>query len=184
MLSDLQKRKLTVGFNTYDTDGNGVIEEQDFVERAAKVVAARNAGPGTKIYDWAYNKWMKEWGRLQSLADANQDNIVSLDEWFAFHEAELDLDFPYWRKPEEDGVTFTEFVFKIIDLDDDGEISWKEYSLFLNAYGIDWDLHQEIFDKLDLNGDGIVSQDEFIILADQFFGDDPDAPGNWILGSY
>ncbi len=58
MLSDLQQRKLTVAFNTYDTDGNGVLEEQDFVQRAAKVVAARNAGPGSPTYDWAYNKWM------------------------------------------------------------------------------------------------------------------------------
>lgn len=187
MLSDLQKRKLTVAFNTYDTDGNGVIEKQDFVERVAKVVAPRNAGPGSEIYDWAYNKWMKEWGRLQSLADTNQDNVVSLDEWFIFHERELQLEppeLPYWLKPEEDGLTFAEFIFDIIDLNGDGEIARKEHSLFLNAYGIDWDLHQEIFDKLDLNGDGILSRDEWIVLVDQVFRDDPDAPGNWLLGPY
>ena len=187
MLSELQKRKLTVVFNTYDTDGNGVLEEQDFVQRVAKVVAPRNAEPGSPTYDWAYNKWMKEWGRLQRLADVNQDNKVSLDEWFAFHERELQLErpqLPYWRNPEEDGLTFTEFIFDIVDLDDNGKISWKEYSLFLHAYGIDWDLHQEIFQKLDLNGDGVLSKDEWVVLLNQFFGDDPDAPGNWHLGPY
>ena len=184
MLSDLQKRKFTRYFNAYDADGNGVLEGQDFELHAGKVVAARNAEPGSPTYNWAYNKWMKVWGRIQQFADTNRDNQVSLDEWFASHEAEAQLDLPYWKVPEQGGITSIEFLFDVIDLDDNGEISWKEYSLFLNAYEVDWNLHEEIFQKLDLNGDGVISRDEWVVLADQFFGDDPDAPGNWVLGPY
>lgn len=185
MLSELQKRKLTVYFRSIDSDGNGVIQKTDFEQHAGYVVAARNAAPGSPTYNWVYNKWMKEWERLATFADTNQDGEVTLEEWFDFHYKELQLDQPYWKIPEEEGgETPQEFLFDILDLDEDGVISWKEYSLFLTAYAVEEELHREIFEKLDLDGDGIISRGEWIELADQFYADDAEAPGNWLMGPY
>lgn len=69
---------------------------------------------------------------------------------------------------EKDSRTQQEKFFDILDVDQNGEISWEEYSLFLNAYAVEEKRHQEIFQKLDLDKDGIISRDEWIELADQF----------------
>lgn len=185
MLSDLQKKKLTVYFNSLDADRNAVIQKQDFEQHVGYVVAARNAEPGSATYNWVYNKWMKEWARLATFADTDQNGEVTLEEWFDFHEKELKTDQPYWKIPEEaGGPTPQEFLFDILDRDGDGVIGWHEYSLFLTAYAVKEELHETIFQKLDLDKDGAISRDEWITLADQFYADDADAPGNWLMGPY
>ena len=184
MLSDLQTRKLTRYFNAFDSDRNGVLEQSDFERNVRRVVAARDADVGSPEYQWIHTKWMKVWSGLAAGADANDDGRVDLAEWLAYHDAQLRSDMPYWREIEAGGVTFAGYMFDVIDMDADGQISWREYSLFLRAYDVPSDLHERIFAQLDLNGDGKLTRDEWIVLTDEFFGDDPFAPGNWMFGPF
>ena len=39
------------------------------------------------------------------------------------------------------------------------------------------------FAHCDFDGDGVISPDEALVLITQYFGDDPDAPGNWFFGA-
>lgn len=39
------------------------------------------------------------------------------------------------------------------------------------------------FAHCDFDGDGVISPDEALVLITQYFGDAPDAPGNWFFGA-
>jgi Ca2+-binding EF-hand superfamily protein len=42
---------------------------------------------------------------------------------------------------------------------------------------------QTAFAHLDLDGDGLLSRDEFVQLTEEYFtSDDPDAVGGWLFG--
>ena len=184
MLSVLQTRKLTRYFNAFDSDRNGVLERSDFEKHIRRVVAAGDLTEDSPAYRWVYARWMKVWSALAEGADANADGCVDLAEWLAYHDAQIQAKVPYWRELDAGGVTSVEYLFNLIDLDADGQISWKEYSLFLRAYDVPSDLHEGIFSQLDLNGDGMLTRDEWIVLTDEFYGDDPYAPGNWLFGPF
>ncbi|WP_446350704.1 EF-hand domain-containing protein [Coleofasciculus sp. F4-SAH-05] len=82
-------------------------------------------------------------------------------------------------------VGFVNQLFDLLDLDGNGVITIKEYKTILSSWNVSEDLAQETFPKLDSNGDGHISKEEFMELARQFHAsDDPQAPGNWFLGSY
>jgi Ca2+-binding EF-hand superfamily protein len=73
----------------------------------------------------------------------------------------------------------------MVDIDGNGRISPQEYALFLKAYNVDERLFDDIFRHLDLNGDGYLSRDEIFKLVREFYlSDDPQAPGNWLVGPF
>ena len=62
-----------------------------------------------------------------------------------------------------------ETQFEIIDSDKNGEISFKEWTEFYTALGIDTKHARPSFDAMDTNGDGIVSKEEFAAYTIEFF---------------
>ncbi len=75
--------------------------------------------------------------------------------------------------------------FNIVDADGNGEISLAEYKDILVAWG-GKEKEKEAascFEKLDLNGDGIISKDEFVKnLKEYWLSNDPEVPGNYLYG--
>ncbi|NEO66889.1 MAG: calcium-binding protein, partial [Moorea sp. SIO4G2] len=56
---------------------------------------------------------------------------------------------------------------------------------FFKAYGIDDSQIEEIFGRFDQNNDGYIDKQEILDLVTEFYySQDPEAPGNWIFGSY
>ena len=181
MLSALKKRKFTAFFKTFDEDGNGFIEQSDIEAIVLNLTKIRKESVGSTTYNFLHTKYMADWLGLLQATDTNGDGKISLEEWFVFHDLQLQEATPYWRVGEKTSV---QFLFELIDLDGNGEIGENEYALFLKAYNVKTDA-STIFPKLDLNGDGHISLQEFVTICEQFYtSDDEEARGNWLFGQF
>ena len=73
--------------------------------------------------------------------------------------------------------------FDLIDTDHDGAITAEEYRSYLVALTVDEATAETAFPHLDLDGDGLLSRDEFVQLTEEYYtSDDPDAAGSWSYG--
>ena len=59
--------------------------------------------------------------------------------------------------------------FEIIDSDGNGIISFKEWSDYYIALGIDSKYAKDSFESMDFNSDGVVSMEEFIAFNKEFY---------------
>jgi Ca2+-binding EF-hand superfamily protein len=178
MVSELRRKKLTKVFNTLDHDGSGVITKQDLELSAQSTAQARGYEAGSAEYQSIYDKSVtKQWNDLTKM-DGDGDGKVTLDEFIA-----------YYDKPADD-PTLSELItsggevlFDVGDSDGDGEISFENFKTMNLLWQSDEAQAEETFRKLDLNGNGSISKQEFLAhVKDFFFSDDPESPGNLILG--
>ena len=67
-----------------------------------------------------------------------------------------------------------------------GKITLEEYGEWMRAFRVEEQIiTDDVFQKLDVNGDGTLSLEETLQLTREFFySDDPDARGNWALGAF
>jgi len=181
MLTELQNRKLTSLFYWYDTDGSGDLKLDDYERLVRNIGQIRGHGPGSQEYDGLRRQFMFAWSSLVASADKSGDNAISLEEWLAYMDKILNIE-------EAAGRTVTSLatlITNMVDIDGNGRITPQEYALFLKAYNVDERLFDDIFQHLDLNGDGYLSRDEIFNLVHQFYlSDDPQAPGNWLVGPF
>ncbi|MFR9726852.1 EF-hand domain-containing protein [Streptomyces sp. MS19] len=74
-------------------------------------------------------------------------------------------------------------VFDIMDRDSDNAIGRSEFQQYLTVWGIAHPGAVEAFDQLDLDGDGYVSQQEFLRATREFhYSSDLNAPGSLLFG--
>ena len=74
-------------------------------------------------------------------------------------------------------------VADLCDDDGDGLIGPREFRTLLSAFGTAYDDVDEAFDRLDRAGRGVLTVDELIVAARQYYvSDDPSAAGNWLFG--
>ena len=179
MLTPLQQRKITRLFNVYDLDGSGYIEEYDYMRIAENFARLRGFTQGTEGYKKLQSKFGFVWEYIQKFGDSSRDNAVSLNEFLEYADSLLEGNYA-----AIEGSTGS-FLFELIDTDGDGEINLAEFKVFYEGYNIDDAAADEIFGKLDLNSDSVISAEEFAQLGYDFhYSDDPDCAANWFFGPY
>jgi Ca2+-binding EF-hand superfamily protein len=179
MLTDLQLRKLPRMFALNDNNGDGIISQEDFEEAARVLARLRGLAPGTPEYGDMHRTIMARWNTLREECDADGDNRVALKEWLAHWDTVLATEGEYERV----GKPFSVVVARTLDVDGDGNIAPGEYAQWLSRWGVDEKTARDCFARLDLNGDGHLSVDEFVTLVAEYFqSSDPSSPGNWLLG--
>lgn len=181
MLTTLQTRKLTRGFNLFDLDRNGVMDRQDCELVIKATTQAMGYAPDSPEYTAYHDEYMAGWDALVALGDSDGDQKLTLAENLAAYDKLM-------AQPEQFNALILGFVKTAIalwDSNQDGKVSEEEYKNYLLTVHVTETEAADAFRRLDLNGDGYLTQEElFANLQDYFLSDNPDAPGNWVFGPY
>lgn len=179
MLSDLQKRKLARYFRIYDIDDDGRIALPDFERVVENVRMLHGVDDDSPAHRALRDGYLRRWEALRASADADSDGGVDLDEWLAYWDGVLSDDARYHAEI----AAVTDQLFEIFDHDGDGVLGADEFCNFYGVYGLKSAMARRVFMDLDLDGDGVVTRQELMAMAHEFYrGDDPDAPGNRLFG--
>ena len=180
MLGKLQKRKLTALFHHHDRDGDGFLTKADYEGFAEKVCKLWKFARGSPEYNTLYTQNVAVWDYVQNVADKDKDGRVSLDEFLASYDVTI-------HDPklfDTMAVAYSTTVVQLGDVDRDGKMSRAEFVGLLGCYGIAKKDAQEAFRHVDVDGTGFLTNEKVIDLYKEYLGDDPDAPGNWVVGPY
>lgn len=180
MLSELQKRKLTALFHRHDRDGDGFLTKADYEGFAKRVCELWDYAPGTTEYRTFYAQNVAVWDYVREVADKDKDDRVSLDEFLASYAITLSDE----ALIERNVVGYATTSFQLADRDRDGKISRAEFVALLECYGAAKEMAQEAFRRMDADGAGYLTAEQMVQGYKEFLGDDPDAPGNWVMGPY
>ena len=180
MLSEFQKRKLTMLFHHQDLNHDGFLDKADFEQFAKRLCEIQNYSPGSPQYEAVYTQNMTVWERVRKLADKDKDNRVSLEEHLESYGLTLSDENLYNQLVTE----YVKSLLTLWDRDGDGRLSGIEYVAFAGCGGVGAEAAREAFRHLDRDGNGYLTIDELMQNVKEFYGDDPDAPGNWIAGPY
>ncbi|WP_412062042.1 EF-hand domain-containing protein [Rubrivirga sp. IMCC45206] len=181
MLTDLQQKKLPNLFNLHDADDDGVLRKSDYNRVAQEIAQARGLEVGSTEEKELRSRFSTAWDSMSTMADTDQGRGVTLDGWYSYWETVLSTEGMY-----DDVVSpIGEFVFYLLGQDGSGVVSFDEYMTFCSIMGLDQEVAEDVFSRLDLDADGSLSRGEISVLLEQYFcSDDPAAPGNWFFGPY
>ena len=181
MLTELQIKKLTRYFRVYDVDDDGRIGAADFERVLENVRMLHGLEDQSTSHRRLRNSFKRRWESLRISADVDDDGGVDLKEWLDYWARAIDAEDEY----SEVVTALVSRLFELFDTDEDGQIGPDEYCNFFGVYGLSAGLARRTFSELDANGDGVISHQELMAHADEFYrGDDVDAPGNLLFGPY
>ena len=177
MASELQRRKTELVFAAMDVDLDGFLVRDDFAALAARWTVNRGLAPGSPAAARLSEIMMGWWEILLATSDADRDGKVTLDEVLVVVDQLATVTAPV--------VATATAMFEAIDADGDRRISAAEYRELIETWnGAPTDT-DDVFALLDPDGDGYLSEEEFVLLWTEFWaGDNPNAAGTWVFGRF
>ncbi|KAL8559958.1 hypothetical protein ACOMHN_041429 [Nucella lapillus] len=183
-LSDFQRQKVVSVFQRlYDSNKDGVIDQKDFSYAIEKISGLHHWGKNDEKHDKAKATLAQIWEGLKSVADKNEDGIVTQEEWINMWTATLTSvqagkPFPDWQQ------LYMEFMFYANDTSGDGFIDREEYVTIQKLFGNKEDESHKAFDVLsEGKADGLLSKTDFENLWHEYFlSTDTKNKGNYLFG--
>jgi juvenile hormone diol kinase len=179
MITNFQEKKLTKLFKFWDANGNGVLDEPDYMQVAQRLSAERGWAPGTPEHDFLHQKLHEDWLEAKKFADTNDDNKISLEEWIIFCET-------FMGDPEMYDITVTNVASAIVDavdVDNNGYLDKKEWQLLFRIYGKPNDEAIYAHDIMSENGKVKIDKAKVLqLLNDFFYSNDTSLAGNYMFG--
>jgi Ca2+-binding EF-hand superfamily protein len=173
-LSELRRKKLTRLFSMLDADGNGYVERADYERRGDHFATVHGFAAGTPEFERMRARSLAGWEKLAAAADADHDDRVGLEEYLAYQAGKADL--------AEAAREMASMILAMMDRDRDGRVSRQEY-VAAAPPEVGQAVSSAGFARLDRDADGFLTSDEVLRAVQEFVvGDDPDAPGNELLG--
>ncbi|MFI8998833.1 EF-hand domain-containing protein [Streptomyces sp. NPDC053542] len=161
MTTAVANERLVKRFDKWDSDGNGVLELQDFAREAEKI--AQNFGkptdsPEARALQDAFR------GLFTQLSNGNgpitKDQFMSATGDLIFQAGEAN--FNRALGPVVQGI------IGLCDKNDDGQINAGEFEAWLGAIGVNRSKAQEVFRKVDADGDGELSLEELLAAVREY----------------
>lgn len=183
MIGELQRLKASHYFDLLDEDENGIVDIGDFELRAERLADARGI-TDERARDGLKKRVLTWWEHLCTLADVDDDDRVSREEWETYWEA-LQASVNQADTPNNETIQSLERAargtFQAMDTSNSGHITEEEYAEWLEAWGVDESA--TAFERLDRDNDGYLTDNDLIKAVKEFYlSNDPSAPGNVLYG--
>ena len=174
-------RKLARRFRTYDSDGDGFIEREDFTQAGERTTRAFGLACDDPKAVRFHRVLHGLWEQLSSVTGLDRDGRISVDEYKkAFANGLLETPESF----DEGYVPFLDALMAIADEDGDGKLTLEEHVTWTGAL-----LHlserdsRTIHDLLSDDDGLLATQAVLDAIREFYFSEDPAAAGNWLLGS-
>ncbi len=178
MLSELRRRKFTYLFHCFDLDRNGVLERGDYEQFGQRLGTAFDLAPTSAKYLTIHAETMALWDFVRTIADHDNDDRVSVEEFVAAYARLTDDDEAFQRLL----MGYASFIISTGDRSAKGSLDAEEYAAILSSYGIDDGEARAAFAELDIVDGMLTTAAMERAFAEFFRSDDPDAPGNRMMG--
>ncbi|MEV0229190.1 EF-hand domain-containing protein [Nonomuraea sp. NPDC050786] len=179
MAIDLLNHKLDRAFDHIDASGNGVVEREDLLGLGARILVGFGESPTSITGASLVDSFGGIWATLSQTLERDPDFSISRLDFRTGMIAAFVMGDRY------DAVfrPATVAVADLCDGDRDGEIGPGEFRTMLSAFGVAYDDVDEAFDRLDRTGRGVLTVEELVLAASDYYrSDDPNAAGNWLFG--
>lgn len=184
MITDLQNRKLTQLFKMCDIDGDAHLRQSDFDQAAANIAHAFQVSADSETYAQLHAMYTQQWQQIKQYADPNGNGRVDLNEWLAYWDGML-------NSPEAMQMLiagYDEGFLAMLDLVDpkgpSRHITTERWGKYFAAYNQPAQEGMAAIQRVDSDGDGKITSAQMRQATMEFFGDDPNAPGNGMFGTY
>ena len=152
--SPIWVKKMKLRFSHLDVDNSGILDNADMTIVAKKIAAYRNKGPDEE----------KHYYEVITSISLIDDKGVTEEEFV--EQAKKIVSLP---DAKEHVKGLADAVFKIMDINKDGVISYEEFLHFHKSLNIKQETIDELFNKADTNGDGVVDYQESCESFFKFF---------------
>ena len=177
--TDLQARKFNHVFKWFDQNGDGWVTQDDVETMAGlfSAVAEENDQKNRSAMKRGFLHW---WTLLLDAREDKASERIGKQEFIRIMDAVVIAP----KNFEIAVVGIVDGLLGALDRDGNGSLSREEYVRMYEALGIPPTTSGEAFRRLDRNGDGELSHSEFHqAIVEYYLSSDPNAPGNWLLGS-
>ncbi len=166
MVTSEYERRIAARFATFDQDGNGYIDREDFSGAAKALLAefgtAARSDRGQALYIGAEAFWQG----MAGIADRDGDQRITREEFV--HGAVKRLR----DNPEgfaEIARPFLHAALAVADTHDDGAAGVENTARVLKVLGVDEDLAGTVAASLDTDGDGRIGEEEIVRAFARYF---------------
>ena len=157
--NDFWKKKFRRACEVRDTNGDGYISRADFVQMVDRL---KTLNVSTPRHIERYTQYLKKASDFFSLVDDSVKFTIEdfQEKWIAG-----------MKKWVESGTIQDWFgsMFDVLDIDEDGFISFEEWTAHYHALSIDTAHARASFDALDVNHDQKIAKDEFVKYHIEYF---------------
>lgn len=166
MVSSEYERKIAARFATFDQDGNGYIDREDFSTAAKALLTefdiAARSDKGQALYVGAEGFWQG----MAGIADRDGDQRITREEFVNGAVKRL-RDNP--DRFAEIARPFLHAALDLADRDGDGAATVDDTARVLVCLGVKEDIARAAAATLDADGDGKVAEDEIVTAFARYF---------------
>ena len=166
----------------YDVCNSGSLKFADYEQIVARLATLRGFKIDSNEYQLMIEKygfqWIKMRGDIKEILQKQQEPIVSLEDWLAYHEIVLQ------NSDHQKMIrALDELVFDTVDVDRSNNLDLLEWKIFFSIFSIPVVYADESFQQIDGDGDGLITREELFPLLEEFYySEDENAIGNKIFG--
>ncbi|MFE2104501.1 EF-hand domain-containing protein [Kitasatospora sp. NPDC059463] len=181
MSEELLLARINHGFDHLDADGDGLLTEHDHVLMGRAVARSLGHTEGSAAEQRIVAAYLAIWRDLHVSHLPIGTTAISRRQFVASTRALAD-------DPVAARTVFgalAEAFLAVADVDGSGTVDAGEFFVFQRGHfsALSRDDTDEAFHRLDLDGDGTLSAEEFISGLIEFWtGRTPEAPGHWWAG--